>query len=219
MAQSLQNKTSTARSALECVQVPRQRMQELREKDSVKHSLDKVNTLANNLEMPPSPSRMNRTLARLRSTTEPGTVLSDPGEAQRRRWYFIVVDLVETELSRTFDQEGIRVAAKTECCQSKLVRSEWSSAPKKRWTDHAYKCSRLYKRLLTFFQRCSNKPGAVWRGWDICWTLCRTLSASPSERSLFSLQWRKTCCKVPRARRGIYHRGYIISNTPGCKSR
>lgn len=115
VARSLQSRTSSAFAALECIKVLRQWILAFRENNLVKQLTDKMNTCAaqNNLEMPPH-SRVSKTPARLRNTTEAEAVVCDSGEAQWRRQFYKALDLVKAGLDRIFDQEGMRVAVQRE---------------------------------------------------------------------------------------------------------
>lgn len=73
----------------------------------------KTSSTSYDLEMPTS-SRESKTPARIRSTTHPEYLVSNSGEAYWRRQFFEALDLVDSELSRRFDQPGMKVAAQRE---------------------------------------------------------------------------------------------------------
>lgn len=226
VARSLQSETSTARTALECVTVLQQHMQRLRGDDSFKELMDKVNTAArcNTLKMP-NPSRLSKTPARIRNTSEPEALVCKSGEAQWRRQFFEAVDLIQSELKRRFDQSGIKVAAQRETTLIEAANQNLSGLNEEMQLPEKFDRSRLQMQLTLLGDLTKERRFTAVKEFaelisslhpqtrelfkeveafvELC--LCLPVSAAPSERSFSALRRLKTWTRSTTSQKRLTH--------------
>ncbi|KAF3849575.1 hypothetical protein F7725_019294, partial [Dissostichus mawsoni] len=106
VAKNLQSNNASARGALECTHLLRERIVALRDDTVVQGIESKVS--AADLKMPDARQhRASKTPARYRHTTEPEA----HAMSTWRQEFFEAVDLLTAELKRRFDQDGMKIAA------------------------------------------------------------------------------------------------------------
>ncbi|KAI4799976.1 hypothetical protein KUCAC02_016514 [Chaenocephalus aceratus] len=106
VAKNLQSNNASARGALECTHLLRERIVALRDDTVVQGIGSKVS--AAELKIPDARQhRASKTPARYRHTTEPEVHTMSTW----RQEFFEAVDLLTAELKRRFDQDGMKIAA------------------------------------------------------------------------------------------------------------
>ncbi|KAJ4944745.1 hypothetical protein JOQ06_013285, partial [Pogonophryne albipinna] len=106
VAKNLQSNNASARGALECTNLLRERIVALRDDTVVQGTESKVS--AAELKMPDARQhRARKTPARYRHTTEPEVHTMSTW----RQEFFEAVDFLTAELKRRFDQDGMKIAA------------------------------------------------------------------------------------------------------------
>ena len=181
----------------------------LREDNFFKQLINRVKTCAahNNFEMPP-PSRTSKTPARIRSSTQPEAVVPDSGEAQWRLHFIEAVDIVEAELSRRFDQAGMKVAAQSETTLPKTFNRSSLQMQLTLLSDMTKdNIFRSVPDVAEFISALHPQTRGLFKEVEAFIELCLFLpvSAAPSETSFSSLRRLKTWMRSTMSRKRLTH--------------
>lgn len=173
----------------------------------------------------PCASRVSKTPACIRSTTEPEALACDSGEARWRRQFFEAVDLIQAELRQRFDKVGMKVAAQRETILIDAANQNLSGLNKEVQLPKKISRSRIQMQItllggLTKERRFATVPEVaefiaslypqtrelfkdVEAFVELC--LCLPVSAAPSERSFSALRRLKTWTRTTMSQRRLTH--------------